>query len=607
MDWIADNIKEIATKLEAEVWQAGQHAIGQLDRKITALQTATLEGNRMANRLEVFAEHLEQTAQKKMEWQQQQQIVRHARAEAAKVLPTFLPTSTPAPETISFNDVLKEIAAINDDVDDVSMKIRQIEAFGKKPEIAALLQPPESFIEPPSEMILKLHEDVKILSFDGLESYEIARKLDISPIAVDLILQTQEEIDTIAGTGTDLITTADTNSTPPSTMSEDFDFAGFEEADAPQSTTSKIITDNFKVPPAFKMGIVGLGQCGNNICHAFYNRGYRRVLLVNTAQTDLDAIKDPIPKLSIGTQGAGKDPAAGKSRVEAKATEIRSAMLRNFGEDFDKIIVCLGLGGGTGSGGGPAVVKIAKDIVKDRGGNPATDVIVFCTLPDPNVEGPRPCFNALVAYGQIANLGVPMIITDNNEIKKIMRVALKDAWTPINSKIVQTFDMFNKYANVPSDLGVLDGNDLNDVISRGRLMFSAFPIRQLDDRYKTADAVATYLDKSLYAKCDCTTASAAGCLMIINPRVGGDLSMEDIAPAFQELNNIMGADSTLHRGIYIPTDWSFGEQDKNPELTCFVVFGGLDHPQATLNGLFEKAKGYDPKYKSVEAFLAPEA
>ena len=605
MDWVAGNIKEITAKLEAEVRQAGQHVIGQLDRKITALQTAALEGNRMANRLEVFVEHLEQTTQKHIEWQQQQQTVRRAIAEAAKVLPTFLPATIPAPETISFDDVLREIAAINDDVEDVSMKIRQSAAFGENPELAAILHPPEPVIEPPSERILKLHEDVKILSFDGLESYEIARQLDISPIAVDLILQTQEEKDTIADA--DSTSPADTISTPHSNMSEDFDFDGFVEADATQSATSKIITDNFKVAPAFKMGIVGLGQCGNNIGHAFYNLGYRRVLLVNTAQTDLDSIKDPIPKLSIGIQGAGKDPAAGKTRVEAKATEIRNGMLRYFGEDFDKIIVCLGLGGGTGSGGGPAVVKIAKDIVKDRGGDPAKDVVVFCTLPDPNVDGPRQCFNALTAYGQIANLDVPMIIIDNNEIKKIMRVALNDAWTPINRKIVQTFHMFNKYANVPSDLGVLDGNDLNDIISRGRLMFSAFPIRQLDDRYKTADAVATYLDKSLYAKCDSTTASAAGCLMIINPRVGGDLSMEDIAPAFQELNNIMRPDSTLHRGIYIPTDWSFGEQEKNPELSCFVVFGGLDHPRVTLAGLFEKAKGYDQKYGSVEAFLAPEA
>ena len=130
------------------------------------------------------------------------------------------------------------------------------------------------------------------------------------------------------------------------------------------------------------MGIIGVGQCGNNLAQAFHSIGYRRVLLVNTAQTDLDSIEDQITKLPIAKQGAGKDPTVGKTRVEEKATQIRSGMLREFGEDFEKIIVCVGLGGGTGSGGGPSVIKLAKEIVKDRGGDPAKDVVSIVTLPD---------------------------------------------------------------------------------------------------------------------------------------------------------------------------------------------------------------------------------
>jgi cell division protein FtsZ len=199
----------------------------------------------------------------------------------------------------------------------------------------------------------------------------------------------------------------------------DFDFDGFVEANEPADTASvKTVTDNFKNPLAFKIGIIGVGQCGNNLAQAFHRIGYRRVLLVNTAQTALDAIEDQISKLSIDSQGTGKDPAVGKARVDAKATQIRNGMLREFGEDFEKIIICLGLGGGTGSGGGPSVVQIAKEIVASRGGDPAKDVIAIITLPDPNIDGPRQCFNALVAYGQIANMGVPMTITTNLKKRK---------------------------------------------------------------------------------------------------------------------------------------------------------------------------------------------
>ena len=386
----------------------------------------------------------------------------------------------------------------------------------------------------------------------------------------------------------------------------DLDFNDFIEADEPQSATVKTITDNFKQDPAFKIGILGLGQCGNNLATAFHRVGYRRVLTVNTAQTDLDSIEDQIAKLAIDRQGAGKDPTVGKARVESRATQIRNGMLREFGEDFEKIVVCLGLGGGTGSGGGPSTVKIAKDIIKDRGGDPAKDVIVIVTLPDPAIDGPRQCFNALLAYGQLARLDVPMIIIDNAQVGSIIRAKLADGWVPINKWIARTFHMFNAYANIPSDHGAFDANDFNDIISRGRLLFSAFRITQLKDKYAIGDVMATNLERSLFAKCDTRTAVAAGCLMVVNPRVGKDISMEDIAPAFQELNNIMKPNSTLHRGIYIPSNWATQDIEKNPDLFCYVILGGMDHPVSTLNGLFAKARNYDQSYGSVVVFLAGE-
>jgi hypothetical protein len=321
----------------------------------------------------------------------------------------------------------------------------------------------------------------------------------------------------------------------------------------------------------------------------------------------LDAIEDQIAKLPIDKQGAGKDPVVGKARVEAKATQIRNGMLREFGEDFEKIIVCIGLGGGTGSGGGPAVIELAKDIIKSRGGDPAQDVIVITTLPDPNIDGPRQCFNALKAYGKMTNMGVPMTIIDNAQVGSIIRAKLADGWTPINMWVARTFHMFNTYANRPSDHGAFDGNDLNDIVKRGRLLFSAFRVTKLKDKYAIGDVMAANLERSLFAKCSAKTAVAAGCLMVINPRVGRDLTMEDISPALHELNNIMQPNSTLHRGIYIPNDWTAQDIEKNPDLFCYVILGGMEHPMPTLIGLFEKAKHHDKSYDSVGTFLAVES
>jgi cell division GTPase FtsZ len=388
------------------------------------------------------------------------------------------------------------------------------------------------------------------------------------------------------------------------------DFDGYIEdagdVENNNSNTVKTITDNFRKEVAFKLGVVGVGQCGNNLAQTFHRIGYRRVLLVNTAQTDLDSIEDQIPKLSIDRQGAGKDPVIGRDRVAAKATQIRNGILREFGEDFEKIVVCIGLGGGTGSGGGPSVLKIASEIIKSRGGDPAKDVIAIVTLPDPAIDGPRQCFNALEAYGKIVNLKVPLIAVDNSAVSSLIRSDLSRGWSPINMWIAKTFHMFNVYANRQSSLGAFDGNDLNDIISRGRLMFSAFRVTKLKDRYAVSDVMSRNLERSLFARCDLSTAVAAGCIMLVNPRVQSELSMSDIAPAFQELNNIMRPNSTLHRGIYSP-EWTPEEQEKNPDLFCYVILGGLDHPKKTLDNVFEKARNYNQAYGSVSAFLLPDA
>ena len=82
--------------------------------------------------------------------------------------------------------------------------------------------------------------------------------------------------------------------------------------------------------------------------------------------------------------------------------------------------------------------------------------------------------------------------------------------------------------------------------------------------------------------------------------------MDDLAPALKELNNIMRPNSTLHRGIYIP-GWSTQDQAKYPDLFCYVMLGGLEHPKVTLQSIFEKARNYDQSYGSVSAFLETEA
>ena len=366
------------------------------------------------------------------------------------------------------------------------------------------------------------------------------------------------------------------------------------------------MVDQFPENPAFKFGIVGVGQCGNNIAATFHQVGYRRVLLLNTAKADLDSIDLPIEKLSLDKQGAGKDPDIGRQCVENKITKIRTAMSRVFDGKVDKIVVCMGLGGGTGSGGGPEIVKVAKEMIKEKGGKPERDVLVIATLPEPTLDGPRQCFNALKAYAEINRLGVPVLTVDNSQIRKVIGTTFGDNWPRMNRWVVKTLHQFNAYAAKRSDIAVFDGRDLDDVLSRGRFIFSAFRVPVLNDKYAIGNILADHLEKSLFARTKLSTAEAAACVLILNRPAVMDKSMDDVGSAFEELNNIMKPNSTLHRGIYLEDVPTAADGTPPPDLFCYVMLSGLDHPRGTLELLYEKARSFTEaeEYGSLSAFFS---
>jgi len=376
----------------------------------------------------------------------------------------------------------------------------------------------------------------------------------------------------------------------------------------PSTDQAQVIQDDFPDPqPAFRCAIIGVGQGGGNIAAQFYPSGYRRILAVNTATADLDAItEEKIVKLALAKSGAGKNREFARDLVKTKASQIRSAIGVACGDEYNKMIVCMSLGGGTGSGGGPEIVRMAQELIRQRGGDPNRDVIVIAVLPEPATDGPRQCFNAMKAYGLIEQLDVPRLYVDNSQLRKTIKTTLGNHWPPLNNRIVGTFHKFNAFATRESIHSVCDGSDVDDVISRGRFIFSAFRVDNLDHKHTIGGIMGDRLENSLFARVKLSTAKAAACMMILNESTVADRSVDDIAPAFEELNNMMMSNSTLHQGIY-PVDLKPAKDGKlPPDLFCYVMLGGLDHPYDSLNPIFEKAKSYSQEYGTLSAFLSPE-
>ena len=175
----AGGVSGIAAKWEAEVHQIGRQIIGQIDCKMAALQAITQDANRTANRLEMLVEHLEQIARKQIEWQRQQQ----GQIDLSGISPNVLPAPGSALDATPLTDVLK-------DLDGIRQTIRQGATYSEPPTLATVLRPVAE--DSPTKTPGNFRSEVEMLLNYGIDPPEIARRLNISPAEVDLVMQVQQ-------------------------------------------------------------------------------------------------------------------------------------------------------------------------------------------------------------------------------------------------------------------------------------------------------------------------------------------------------------------------------------------------------------------------------
>lgn len=109
--------------------------------------------------------------------------------------------------------------------------------------------------------------------------------------------------------------------------------------------------------------VVGVGGGGNNAVNYMYTQDIKSVSFV-VANTDRQALQSsPVPnKLLLGPtvtkgRGAGAKPEVARKAAEESATDIDSL----FDDEIDMVFVTAGMGGGTGTGAGPVVARIARE------------------------------------------------------------------------------------------------------------------------------------------------------------------------------------------------------------------------------------------------------
>lgn len=160
--------------------------------------------------------------------------------------------------------------------------------------------------------------------------------------------------------------------------------------------------------PAQSIKVIGVGGGGNNAVENMYRHGIKDVsfILINTDRQVLD--ESPVPnKLVIGPgRGAGGRPEKAAKFAEENAEAIADL----FDEATDMVFVTAGMGGGTGTGAGPVVARMAKE----RG----ILTVGIVTIPF-LFEGRKKVLKALDGAAKMAESVDALLVINNERLSEI--------------------------------------------------------------------------------------------------------------------------------------------------------------------------------------------
>ena len=355
----------------------------------------------------------------------------------------------------------------------------------------------------------------------------------------------------------------------------------------PEVVEDKTIQDTFA--GAVKFCVIGSGQGGSRIAETFWDIGYKRVCVVNSTTKDLTPIKMPEDrKLVVGNsedKGAGKDLELGKKYTKQSYEDVLDLMRRSFDTEFDRIMITVGAGGGTGAGSAEVLVDVAHEWAQSCGAEKPdgqTKVGMILALPQRS-EGVRPSRNAYVVLEKMLKLQMegkisPLVVIDNQRIDDVFpNVTVDKFWNVANQSICSLFHLFNLLAAKDSSYTSFDRADYDDILSSGVVSFGATPMKEPKTHTDISAAIRQNLSNNILSSgFELKDATKAGCVFVASKGLLSTIPQAWFNHGFEMLTRMIGEDSVVHRGIY---------RGAMESLAAYTIIGGLPVPHERLKAL----------------------
>ena len=155
--------------------------------------------------------------------------------------------------------------------------------------------------------------------------------------------------------------------------------------------------------------VIGVGGGGGNAVNHMYREGIHDVTFL-VCNTDRQALEDsPIPdRLQLGDEGlgAGTNPIKGRTEAENRIEQIRAKL----SDGTKMVFITAGMGGGTGTGAGPIVAKVSKEM----------DILTVGIVTIPFIfEGAKKIDQALDGVEEMAKNVDALLVINNERLREI--------------------------------------------------------------------------------------------------------------------------------------------------------------------------------------------
>ena len=155
--------------------------------------------------------------------------------------------------------------------------------------------------------------------------------------------------------------------------------------------------------------VIGVGGGGGNAVNHMYREGIHDVTFL-VCNTDRQALEDsPIPdRLQLGDEGlgAGTNPIKGRTEAENSIEQIHAKL----SDGTKMVFITAGMGGGTGTGAGPIVAKVSKEM----------DILTVGIVTIPFIfEGAKKIDQALDGVEEMAKNVDALLVINNERLREI--------------------------------------------------------------------------------------------------------------------------------------------------------------------------------------------